>query len=46
MSKSPGGDADKHDTIGMQAKAILTDNQFWIPLVVLLLGIALLIYLH
>ncbi|WP_074652443.1 translocated intimin receptor Tir [Terriglobus roseus] len=28
------------------AKAILTDAQFWIPVVVLGLGIALLIVLH
>jgi hypothetical protein len=26
-------------------KSILTDNQFWIPLIVLLLGIGLLVYL-
>jgi hypothetical protein len=28
------------------ARAILTDGQFWVPVVVLLVGIALLIYLH
>lgn len=27
-------------------KAILTDSHFWIPVVVLVLGIALLVYLH
>jgi hypothetical protein len=27
-------------------KAILTDSQFWVPLVVLALGIALLAFLH
>lgn len=27
-------------------KAILTDIQFWVPLVVLALGIALLAYVH
>ncbi|MGB7189302.1 MAG: translocated intimin receptor Tir [Acidobacteriaceae bacterium] len=27
-------------------KAILTDSHFWIPLVVLMLGIALLVFLH
>jgi hypothetical protein len=27
-------------------KAILTDSQFWIPVVVLVLGIALLLYLR
>ncbi len=27
-------------------KAILTDSQFWVPLCVLLLGIALLVFLH
>ena len=27
-------------------KAILTDSHFWIPLLVLLLGIALLLYLR
>ncbi len=27
-------------------KAILTDNHFWIPLIVLLFGIALLAYLR
>ncbi|MGH9448709.1 MAG: translocated intimin receptor Tir [Terriglobia bacterium] len=29
-----------------KAKAVLTDSHFWAPLVVLLLGIALLAYLH
>jgi hypothetical protein len=28
------------------AKAILTDSQFWVPVVVLALGIMLLVYLH
>lgn len=28
------------------AKAILTDSHFWIPFVVLGLGVALLVYLH
>jgi len=28
------------------AKAVLTDVQFWIPLGVLLIGLALLIWLH
>ncbi len=27
-------------------KAIFTDSHFWVPLVVLVLGIALLVYLH
>jgi hypothetical protein len=27
-------------------KAILTDRQFWIPVIVLVLGIALLVWLH
>jgi len=27
-------------------KAILTDSQFWIPFAVLLVGIALLVFLH
>lgn len=27
-------------------KAILTDSQFWVPVVVLALGIALVVYLH
>ena len=27
-------------------KAVLTDTHFWIPVVVLILGIALLVYLH
>lgn len=27
-------------------KAILTDSHFWIPVVVLALGIVLLVYLH
>lgn len=27
-------------------KAVLTDRQFWIPVVVLILGIVLLVYLH
>jgi hypothetical protein len=27
-------------------KAILTDSHFWIPLAVLMLGIALLVFLH
>ena len=27
-------------------KAILTDSHFWIPLVVLVFGIALLVFLH
>ena len=28
------------------AKAVLTDSHFWIPLVVLLLGVVLLVVLH
>jgi hypothetical protein len=28
------------------AQAVLTDIQFWIPVVVLLLGVLLLVYLH
>jgi hypothetical protein len=27
-------------------KAILTDSQFWVPVVVLAVGIVLLVYLH
>jgi hypothetical protein len=27
-------------------KAILTDSQFWVPVVVLAVGITLLVYLH
>jgi len=27
-------------------KSILTDSQFWVPLIVLILGIALLVELH
>jgi len=28
------------------AKAILTDSQFWVPVVLLAVGITLLVYLH
>jgi hypothetical protein len=28
------------------SKAILTDSQFWVPVVVLAVGIVLLVYLH
>jgi hypothetical protein len=27
-------------------KAILTDSQFWVPVIVLAVGIVLLVYLH
>jgi hypothetical protein len=37
----------RRDPEGIQMlKAVLTDSHFWIPVVVLILGIALLVYLR
>jgi hypothetical protein len=46
MSGSPNGDANQRRETIAHARAIFTDNQFWIPVIALLLGIGLLIYLH
>lgn len=43
----PSRHANRKSTIKISMlKAILTDSQFWIPLIVLLLGVVLLVSLH
>jgi hypothetical protein len=44
MEAMAGGNAIPYEDV--MWRAILTDSHFWIPAVVLLLGIALLVYLR